>query len=162
MLHTIAPIYDENSKLLILGSFPSVKSREEQFYYAHPQNRFWRVLAVLLKSDLPKTVEEKRAMLLRNKIALWDVIESCDIDGSDDNSIRNVVPNDLRRIISAANIKRVFTNGGRADELYRKFCLSQTGIPAYRLPSTSPANAAYSIDRLAVSWKTVANSLSEK
>jgi len=162
MLHTIAPIYDKNSKVLILGSFPSVKSREEQFYYAHPQNRFWRVMAALLKSDIPVTLEEKRALLLCNNIALWDVIESCDIDGSDDASIRNVMPNKLSRIIDAADIKKIFTNGGTASELYKKFCLQMTGIPAVRLPSTSPANAGYSIERLTEAWKTVANSISEK
>ena len=162
MLHTIAPIYDKNSKVLILGSFPSVKSREEQFYYAHPQNRFWRVLAASMCCRVPDTIEEKRAILLQNKIALWDVIESCDIDGSDDASIRNVAPNNLKRIIDAADIKRIFTNGGTAFELYRKFCFPQTGIHAARLPSTSPANAGYSIERLTEAWKIVANSLSEQ
>ncbi len=162
MLHTIAPIYDKNSKVLILGSFPSVKSREEQFYYAHPQNRFWRVVAALLNCKVPDTIDEKRAMLLQNKIALWDVIESCDIDGSDDASIRNVAPNNLSKIIAAADIKRVFTNGGTAYELYKKFCLPQTGISATRLPSTSPANAGYSIKHLTEAWKIVANSIAEQ
>ena len=162
MQHNIAPVYDRNSKVLILGSFPSVKSREERFYYAHPQNRFWRVLAALLNCDVPDTIEKKLACLHQNKIALWDVIESCDIDGSDDASIRNVVPNNLSRIIDNADIKQIFTNGGTANKLYKKFCLPQTKLPAARLPSTSPANAGYRFDRLLEEWKIVANSLSER
>ena len=162
MQHTIAPVYDNKSKVLILGSFPSVKSRDERFYYAHPQNRFWRVLAALLNCDVPDTIEKKQKCLLQNNIALWDVIESCDIDGSDDASIRNVIPNNLNRIIEIADIKRIFTNGGTADKFYRKYCLPQTGISATRLPSTSPANAGYRFDGLLEAWKTVANSLSER
>lgn len=162
MQHNIAPVYDKSSRVLILGSFPSVKSREERFYYAHPQNRFWRVLAAMLNCDVPDTIEKKQVCLLQNNIALWDVIESCDIDGSDDASIRNVIPNNLSRIIENADIKRIFTNGGTADKLYREYCLPQTKIPANRLPSTSPANAGYSFDRLLEAWKIVANSLSEQ
>ena len=162
MLHTIAPIYDSSSKVLILGSFPSVKSREELFYYAHPQNRFWRVLAFLLSCDVPDTVEGKREMLLKNNIALWDVIQSCDIDGSDDASIRNVVPNDLSKIIDTADIKCIFTNGDKAYKLYKKFCLPMTGIAAEKIPSTSPANAGYGFERLTEAWKTVVNSISQQ
>lgn len=161
MLHTIAPIYDEYSKILILGSFPSVKSREEQFFYAHPQNRFWRLMANLLGREIPASIDEKRSLLLENGIALWDVIGSCDIDGSDDNSIRNVVPNDLSRILATAEIKHIYTNGGTAYKLYSKFCLPKTGIPAEKLPSSSPANASYSLQKLTEAWKTVANSLEE-
>lgn len=157
--HTISPIFNENSKVLILGSFPSVKSREVQFYYGHPQNRLWRVLAELLGEKVPNTNDEKQALLLRNNIALWDVIASCDIEGSDDSSIRNVVPNDLRIITEKADVKRIFTNGGTADKLYRKYCLPQIGIPATRLPSTSPANARSGLDRLIEAWKIVGESL---
>ena len=157
--HTIPPIYDENSKVLILGSFPSVKSRDVQFYYGHPQNRFWRVLAEIFCCELPSSNENKKALLLRNHIALWDVIASCDIEGSDDSSIRNVVPNDLRIITKTADIKRIFTNGGTADKLYRRYLLQQTGLAATRLPSTSPANAGSNLERLSKAWEIVCESL---
>ena len=159
--HTIPPIFDKSSKVLILGSFPSVKSREQQFYYGHPQNRFWRVLSDILKSDLPSSTTEKVALLLQNHIALWDVISSCEIDGSDDSSIRDVVPNNLKLITNTADIKRVFTNGEAADKLYKKYCLSQTGITATRLPSTSPANAGYKLEELIRAWTLVAESLKD-
>jgi len=157
--HSIPPIYNEKSKVLILGSFPSVKSREVQFYYGHSQNRFWRVLAEVIGCDIPSTIAEKEAMLLKNNIALWNVIASCDIDGSDDSSIRNVAPNDLRIIFETAEIKQIFTNGGTADKLYRKHCLPQIGIPATRLPSTSPANAGSNLDRLIKAWQIIGESL---
>lgn len=157
--HTIPPIFDKNSKVLILGSFPSVKSREIQFYYGNPQNRFWRVLAEILGREVPSTPAEKGAMLLQNKIALWDVIAFCDIDGSDDATIRNVTPNNLRIITENADIKHIFTNGGTADNLYRKHCALQTGIPANRLPSTSPANAGSSFEKLVKAWKIVTENL---
>ncbi len=159
--HTIPPIFDENSKVLILGSFPSVKSREVQFYYGNPQNRFWRVMAGILDKELPNTVAEKGALLLQNNIALWDVIASCDINGSEDSTICNVLPNDLRKITKTAGINRIFTNGGTADKLYRKYCVSQTGIPAIHLPSTSPANAGYNLEKLTDAWKIVAESLKQ-
>ena len=159
--HTIPPIFDESSKVLVLGSFPSVKSREQQFYYGHPQNRFWRVLAGKLGRDVPVSPAEKEALLLKNHIALWDVIASCEIDGSDDSSIRDVVPNDLRIITNTAKIKQIFTNGGTADRLYRKYCLVQSGITSTRLPSTSPANAGSSIEALIKAWKAVAQSLEQ-
>ena len=160
-LHTIPPIFNKSSKVLILGSFPSVKSREQQFYYGHPQNRFWRVLAEVLKSDLPSSTAEKEALLLKNHIALWDVIASCEIEGSDDSSIRDVVPNNLKLITNTADIKCVFTNGGTADKLYRKYCLSQTGITATRLPSTSPANAGNMLEELIKAWTLVAESIED-
>lgn len=160
-LHTIPPIFDDSSKVLVLGSFPSVKSREQQFYYGHPQNRFWRVLAGILGSIVPDSPAEKKALLLQNHIALWDVIASCEIEGSDDSSIHNVTPNDLGIITNTANIKRIFTNGGTADKLYRKYCLPLTGIAATRLPSTSPANAASSLDKLIKAWIAVIESLEQ-
>ncbi len=150
-LHNIPPIFDENSEILILGSFPSVKSRETGFFYGHPQNRFWRVLAALENEETPQSIEEKKKFLLRNRIAVWDVIKSCDITGSSDSSIRNVVPNDILSILSASKIERIFTNGGTAHRLYRKYI----GNDAALLPSTSPANAAYSLDRLINEWSVI-------
>ena len=157
MLHTIPPIYDSNSKVLILGSFPSVKSREIQFFYGHPQNRFWRVMAEVFNCNIPASIEEKRAMLINNGIALWDVIYSCDIEGSDDASIRNVIPNDLSLVINNAQIKRIFTNGKTANRLYEKYCIQSTSMSSESLPSTSPANAGYSFDKLVNAWKVVAD-----
>jgi len=153
--HTIPPIFDQNSKVLILGTFPSVLSREEQFFYGNPRNRFWRVMAEIFGSDLPKTPAEKTALLLNNRVALWDVVAFCDIEASYDASIRNVIPNDLSRIIGKADIRQVFTNGATADRLYRKLCLPQTGLQAVCLPSTSPANAAYSLERLIEAWRHI-------
>ncbi|MFB0921244.1 MAG: DNA-deoxyinosine glycosylase [Oscillospiraceae bacterium] len=160
-LHTIPPIFDKNSKVLILGSFPSVKSREAQFFYGHPQNRFWHVMAALFANPVPVTVEEKTALLLDNGIALWDVIASCDIEGSDDASIKNVVPNDLRLITDEADIKRIFTNGGTSFRLYSQYCISQTGLSATQLPSTSPANAGSSLDKLIKAWEQVTESIKQ-
>ena len=151
--HPIAPVFDEMSRILILGSFPSVKSREAGFFYGHPQNRFWRVLAAVLGCAVPVTIDEKREMLLAHHVAVWDVIASCEITGSSDSSIRNAVPNDLTPILVAANIRQIFTNGKTADRMYRKYCEKQTGRNAVCLPSTSPANAAWSLDRLIDEWK---------
>ena len=150
-LHNIPPIFDKNSEILILGSFPSVKSRETGFFYGHPQNRFWRVLAALKNEETPQSIEEKKKFLLRNRVAVWDVIKSCDITGSSDSSIRNVIPNDISSILSASKIERIFTNGGTAYRLYRKYI----GNDAIPLPSTSPANAAYSLDRLINEWSVI-------
>lgn len=154
-IHNIPPVYDENSRVLILGSFPSVKSRETAFFYGHPQNRFWRVLAAVLGCETPVTVDEKRKMLLAHGVALWDVVASCEITGSDDASIGSVTPNDLTEILAAAHISRIYANGGRAAELYRKYILPATGIEAVRLPSTSPANAGWSFERLLAQWQAV-------
>ena len=153
--HMFPPIYDEHSEILILGSFPSVKSREIQFYYGHPQNRFWRVLAALTESDVPRTTEEKKAFLLRHHIALWDVIARCDIVGSSDSSIRNVEANDMDEILKRAPIRQIYANGGKAYELYQKYCYPQCKREAVKLPSTSPANAAFGIERLCEDWKSV-------
>lgn len=149
--HNIPPIFNENSRILILGSFPSVKSREGQFFYHHPQNRFWRVLSAVLETEEPSTVAEKREMLYYRGIALWDVVKSCDIQGSSDSSIRNVTVNDIGKILSAAPIKKIFVNGLAAEKLYKKYCAE---LPAaVRLPSTSPANAAFSLERLIEEWR---------
>lgn len=151
--HPFPPVFDENSRVLILGSFPSVKSREVSFYYGNPQNRFWRVLAALFGGDVPSTTDEKRAFLLANRIALWDVIASCDIVGSDDSSIKNALPNDVKSLVAKTRIERVFTNGGTAHRLYRAHLEREVGIEAAALPSTSPANASYSLERLVEAWR---------
>ena len=149
--HPFAPIWDENSRILILGSFPSVRSRADNFYYGHPQNRFWRVLAGLYAEPIPQTVEEKKAFLLRQGIALWDVISSCEIENSSDVSIRNAEVNDLSAIFARADIRAVYTNGKAADKLYRKYHERE----AVCLPSTSPANAAWSLEKLLAAWSVI-------
>ena len=153
VVHPIPALYDDSSRILILGSFPSVKSRESRFFYGHPQNRYWRVLAAITEDEVPATVDEKRAFLLRHHIAAWDVIGSCEITGSSDSSIRNAVPNDLTPILVAANIRQIFTNGKTADRMYRKYCEKQTGRNAVCLSSTSPANAAWNLEKLKSEWK---------
>ena len=155
--HPIPPVYDKNSRILILGSFPSVKSREEGFFYGHPQNRFWKVTSAVFGDELPKSVPEKKAFLLRNRIALWDVIGSCDIEGSSDSSIRNVIANDLSILLEEADIRQIYVNGRTAFKYYRKYSEAKTGRPAVCLPSTSPANAAWSIDRLTEAWSCIKN-----
>lgn len=150
--HPFVPIWDENCRILILGSFPSVKSRENAFYYGHPQNRFWKVLAGIFAEAAPETIDEKKRFLLRHHIALWDVIASCDIVGSGDSSIKNVVPNDLKMIFEKASIGHVFLNGQTAGKLYQKYQKAEE-IPFEILPSTSPANAAWSLEKLTLAWK---------
>ena len=154
--HPIPPVWDAHSRVLILGSFPSVKSRETAFFYGHPQNRFWRVLADVFSEPVPQLVAEKTAFLLAHGIALWDVIASCEISGSSDASIHSAVPNDLTEILAGAKITAVFTNGQTADRLYRRYLEKPTGRTALCLPSTSPANAAWSAARLAKAWRVVA------
>jgi hypoxanthine-DNA glycosylase len=153
--HNIPPVYNAHSRILILGSFPSVKSREGQFFYHHPQNRFWKILTALTGDNFLTGIEEKKALLLKNQIAVWDVIESCTIQGSSDSSIRDVVPNDINRILTEAPIERIFTNGNKSFELYRKYLLPVTGRPAEKLPSSSPANAAWSLERLVEAWRVI-------
>lgn len=153
--HPIPPIYDENSKILILGSFPSVKSRDQQFFYGHPQNRFWKVLAAVFDCPVPQTVDEKKELLLRNKIALWDVINSCEITGSADSSIKDAVPNDLGVIFSVADIKQIYVNGKTAEKYYNKYMKERYGREAICMPSTSPANASWTLDRLVGAWRVM-------
>ncbi len=155
IVHPIPPLYDENSTILILGSFPSVKSREAQFFYGHPQNRFWKVMATIFEENVPNTIPEKREFLLRNHVALWDTIHSCDIEGSADSTIRNVEPNDLHIIFDKANIKAIFVNGKASEKYYKKYIEPELRIKATCLPSTSPANAAWSVDRLVEAWKVI-------
>lgn len=157
--HPFEPVWNSESEILILGSFPSVKSREEMFFYGHPRNRFWTVLSRLLGVEAPTDIENKKAMLLSHHIALWDVIAECDICGSADSSIKNAVPNDIEFIIENSNVKHIFTNGATADRLYNKYIFPTTGIPAVRLPSTSPANAAKSTDKLVKEWTITVDSL---
>ena len=153
--HPIRPVYDKDSRVLILGSFPSVKSREVNFFYGHPQNRFWKVLAAVFEAEVSDTVEEKRAFLLAHGVAVWDVIKSCDIVGSSDSSIKNVVANDLREILDAADIRQIFVNGKTAEQYYKKYIEKEIGRKAICLPSTSPANAAWNVEKLVTEWKQI-------
>ena len=154
IIHPFDAVYDENSRILILGSFPSVKSREYGFFYGHKQNRFWRVIADICGASVPQNIDEKKKLLVDNGIAVWDVIYSCDIFGSADSTIKNAVPTDIRKILDAADIQQIFTNGKKADELYRKYQLRITGREAVCLPSTSPANAAWTYEKLLNYWKS--------
>ena len=153
--HPIAPVWDTECKILILGSFPSVRSRDIMFFYGHPQNRFWRVCASVFETEIPQSTEEKIKFLLSNHIALWDVVASCDIRSSSDSSIRNVIPNDLSPILNASRIQHIFTIGTAATKLYEKFLYPVTNIPAVFLPSTSPANASYSLKKLCDAWEVI-------
>jgi len=151
--HPFEPLYDKNSKILILGSFPSIKSREQMFFYGHPQNRFWKVISAVFNDDTPCTIEEKRNFLLEHNIALWDVIASCEIEGSADSTIKNVTVNDLSPILNEAEIKKIFVNGKTAEKYYNKYTKKIINREAVCLPSTSPANAAWSYERLVEAWK---------
>ena len=155
IVHPIPPLFDESSKTLILGSFPSVKSREAAFFYGHAQNRFWSVLATLYGVPKPETVEEKKKLVLENNLALWDVIASCEIIGSSDSSISNVTANDLSVIINNSKVERIFVNGKTAEKYYNKYTYPKTGIKAVCLPSTSPANAAWKLEKLVEKWSII-------
>ena len=159
IVHSFEPVYDKDSEILILGTLPSVKSRENNFYYGHKQNRFWKVLATLLKEPVPETIEEKKAMLLAHRVALWDVIQSCHIKGSSDSSIKNVQPTDIGMILEKTNVTQIYANGNKAGQLYKRYQFPVTGIEATVLPSTSPANAAWSLARLCEAWKTILHDL---
>ena len=153
--HPIEPVFDKNSRILILGSFPSVKSREVNFFYGHPQNRFWKVVAKVFHENTPETIEEKKDFLIRNYIAVWDVIHSCDIEGSSDSSIKNVIPNDLQRILQVAKIEHIYVNGKKAEQLYKRYIEKEINRKAECLPSTSPANAAWSMEKLVEAWSKI-------
>lgn len=155
IIHPIPPLYDADCKLLILGSFPSVKSREAMFFYGHPQNRYWKLIARLFDEPIPATIEEKKRLALNHHIAMWDTIRSCTITGSSDSSIRDVVPNDLSVILDHSKVERIFCNGATSHKLYMKYIFPMTGIKAVKLPSTSPANAAFTLDRLAEEWSVI-------
>ena len=154
-VHPIPPLFSENSRVLILGSFPSVASREAAFFYGHKQNRFWRVISELFGAELPESIEAKTSLILENRLALWDVIAECDITGSSDSSIKNVKPNDLNIILSGCNIKQIFVNGKTAEKNYIRYIEPKLGRKAVCLPSTSPANAAWSVERLVGEWKII-------
>ncbi len=151
--HPFAPVVNAESRILILGSFPSVKSRENQFYYGHPQNRFWRMLAAAFHEIVPQTIPEKQTLLLAHHLALWDVIASCRITGSSDASVRDALPVDIDRVLVTANIQRVLCNGALSGRLYHRYLENRVGMAAVALPSTSPANAAWSLDRLIEAWQ---------
>ena len=153
MVHPFMPVCNEHSRILILGSFPSVKSREQSFYYGHPQNRFWKMLAAIYGCDIPQSIEEREKFLLSHGIALYDVIRSCEIVGSSDSSIRNATPNDIRSLVNGTQIEKIITNGKLAHKLYEKHIASTVSLPEICLPSTSPANAAFSLERLISEWR---------
>lgn len=153
--HNIEPLYAPDSEILILGSFPSVKSREGQFFYHHPQNRYWKVIAAVYGWPVPETIDEKKKMILENRIAMWDVIASCEIAGSSDSSIKNVVPNDIGSLLKKSSIGTIYTNGTTAHKNYQKYIKSRIGIDDIPLPSTSPANAAWSLEKLIDAWKKI-------
>ncbi len=155
IVHPIPPLYDENCKKLILGSFPSVKSREAMFFYGHPQNRFWKLMAALFDEAYPQTIEEKKSLVLKHHIAMWDTIRSCTITGSSDSSIKDVVPNDLSVILDNSRVERIFCNGATSYRLYMKYIYPTTGVKAVKLPSTSPANAAFNLERLLTEWSMI-------
>ena len=155
VIHPIPPVYNEHSRVLVLGSFPSVKSREQGFFYGHPQNRFWKVLSILGGCDVPTSIEEKRNLLLNMGIAVWDVIASCEIVGSSDSSIKNVQPNDLKSILDNSCVTKIYVNGKTAKKYYDKYLLKSTGVEAVCLPSTSPANAVYTLERLVAEWNVI-------
>lgn len=150
---SFGPVWGPASRALVLGSYPSPKSFENNFYYGHPQNRFWPLLAALTGSAVPNTIEEKKALVLHNSLALWDALERCEITGASDTSIKNPVPNDIAGLIAQSRITAVFCNGAASHNIYTRYCKPQTGIEAVRLPSTSPANAAFSMQRLHAAWQ---------
>ena len=155
IVHPFPPLFDKNSETLILGSFPSVKSREEMFFYGHPQNRFWKVLSAIFNENVPETIEDKKTFVLSHNLALWDSIHSCTVTGSSDSSIKNVIPNDISLIINESKISRIFCNGALSHRMYTKYIFPVTKINAVKLPSTSPANASYSFERLVSEWKII-------
>ena len=155
LYHPFGPLYNKESRVLILGSFPSVKSREQNFFYGHPQNRFWKVIAALYEQPMPQTIEEKKQLILDNRLALWDSIASCEITGSSDSSIRNSRANDINVILDSCNIEKIYCNGRKSHELYRKYIEPATGRTAVCLPSTSPANAQWSLEKLIRAWAEI-------
>lgn len=162
VMHPIPPVWNAESRVLVLGSFPSVKSREQNFFYGHKQNRFWRVLAAVLETEVPETMEEKKRFLLNARIAVWDVIGSCTIVGSSDASIKDVKPNNLSEILDRADIRQIYCNGAKSYELFNRYLYPVIGREAEKLPSTSPANAAKTTDMLVSEWKQLRNLLQQE
>lgn len=157
--HLFEPVFNEESRILILGTMPSPKSRELGFYYGHPRNRFWPVMADVMGEVYPATIEEKIAFCHRNRIAVWDVLKSCEISGADDNSIKNPVANDMNEILAHAPVQAIFATGTKASTLYQKYCFPHTGTPVIRLPSTSPANCGTSYEKLREAYSIIRNYL---
>ncbi len=157
--HNLEPFYDKNSEILILGSIPSVKSRELGFYYMHPQNRFWRILEKVYEEPLPVTIAEKKDFLKKHKIALWDVLSSCTIDASSDASIKNIKVNNIQKLIKETNVKRIYTTGKKAYDIYQKEVFPKTKMEAIYLPSSSPANATYSLEKLIKDYQVIKKSM---
>lgn len=158
LYHPFGPLYNEKSRVLILGSFPSVKSREQNFFYGHPQNRFWKVIADLFDQPVPQTIDEKKHLILTNGLALWDSIASCEITGSSDSSIRKVCPNDITTILGNCNIEQIYCNGKKSHELYCRYIEPEVGREAICLPSTSPANAQWTLEKLIGAWTVIKES----
>ncbi len=159
--HNFPPLFAPDSRALILGSIPSPKSREQAFFYGHPQNRFWPVLAAVFGEPAPQTIEDKRSLALRHHIAMWDTLAACDIRGASDTSIRNPVANDLPWLIAQTRVRAVFCTGTTSYKYYKKLCQPQTGIEAVCLPSTSPANAAWSKERLIQAYSVIAQAVAD-
>ena len=161
--HPFGPLFSENSRVLILGSFPSVRSREQNFFYGHPQNRFWRVVAAVFDQPVPQSIEEKKKLILSSGLALWDSIAGCEITGSSDASIRNARANDIGIILDNCSIERIYCNGRKSHELYRRYIEPASGREAVCLPSTSPANAQWTLEKLIEAWSVIAekNSVSQ-
>ncbi|MBQ8654578.1 MAG: DNA-deoxyinosine glycosylase [Clostridia bacterium] len=152
--HPFPPVFSPSSRILILGSFPSVRSREEGFFYGHPRNRFWPMLAGIYGEDAPVTISDRQSLILRHNLALWDVIAFCRIEGSSDASVKDARPVELRIITDAAPIRRIICNGALAGKMYRRHLQTLTGLEPLILPSTSPANAAWSLERLICAWRS--------
>ena len=161
ILHPFPPTWDNHSRILILGSFPSVKSREVGYFYGHPQNRFWKVLAAIFEEPVPEEIEVRRDFLLRNRVAVWDVLASCEITGSSDSSIRNAVPNDIQPILLGADIRQIYCNGKKSHAIYTKYIGNKIGREAICLPSTSPANAQWTLPRLIEAWSVLREHLTQ-
>lgn len=153
--HEFPALYDRESQVLMLGSIPSPKSREMAFYYGHPQNRFWKVMATVLGESLPETIAQKKAMLKKHHVALWDVLDSCTIVGASDTSIEDPVVNNIKELVEKSKVTRIFCTGATAHKLYQKLCAKDVGIVAIKLPSTSPANCAVSLEKLIEAYKKV-------
>ena len=153
--HEFPALYDRESQVLMLGSIPSPKSREMAFYYGHPQNRFWKVMAAVLGEDIPETIPQKKAMLKKHHIALWDVLDSCTIVGASDTSIEDPVVNNIGELVKKSKVSRIFCTGATAYNLYKKFCANDVGMEATKLPSTSPANCAVSLEKLVEAYKVI-------
>ncbi len=158
--HTLSPIYDVSSKILILGTMPSPKSREAGFYYSHPQNRFWKIMAALFNEELPINNQQKKEMMQKHHIALWDVLKSCEIKGADDNSITSIEVNAIDQLLQETSIQKIYTTGLKATTLYKKHCLESTGMESIYLPSTSPANCRnYNLDKLIDEYRCILKDL---